>query len=125
MSPDGEALLTWCVRAGTELADVTVRTGLLAGAVAADWLDDHGRDWSERLERVRRELDAAADAATDLGRHLATTSPGPPPDAGLLAALAAAAAAGGRGPQLAGTDGSRVQDVRGMRLAELPDDPVP
>lgn len=105
MDPDDD-VLRWAGRAAGELADAAVRVGLLAAAVADDWLDETGRAWVERIEGLRRDLDGAADDAADLGA---------------LWAAAARAAAGRGSPQLGGTEGARVDDTPGMRIAELLD----
>lgn len=123
MTGADDAVLRWCERAEEELILAADRAAVLAAAVAADWLDDHGREWSERTQRVRRDLGGAAADAADAGRHLARTGVAGA-DPAVLAALRAAASSGrrGSGPRLGGTDGWRVDDKHGMHLAQLPDD---
>ena len=119
-----EDLLRWCLTAGVRLSEAAERAGALAAAIAADWPDAHGQEWSERAGRAGRDLDAAA---ADAGR-LAHTLDAPDDDGtalgrALLQALGGAARSAphhGDGPQLGGTDGAHTDDERGVRLPELP-----
>lgn len=129
-----DAVLRWCLAAGVELAEAAERAAVLASAIATDWLDEHGREWTERTQRMRRDLDHAA----ALGQQLAG-SPSDPgganghsaggldaaADPAVLAALRSAAALArrrGGGPRLGDTDGAHADDGRGFQIAELPDD---
>lgn len=130
MTGADDVLLRWCMRAGEGLAVAADRVGELAAAIAADWLDDHGREWAERTRRVRRDLGAASADAAAAGRLLTSTDD--PHDAegegsgrldpAVLVALLAAADRRDTGPRLGGTDGLRIDGARGVSLAQLPDE---
>lgn len=121
MTGGGADLLRWCTAAAVDLVDAGVLAGRLAAAIAADWLDDNGREWAERAGRLGRELDAAAADAAHVARELAR--PDREPDPALIAAHGIALRGGsGRGPRLGGTDGDRAGDDRGVHLPQLPDD---
>jgi hypothetical protein len=116
-----EDLLRWCVTTGARLSEAAERAGALAAAIAADWPDGHGQEWSERAGRAGRDLDAAAADAARLAHDLQAPDDGTALGRALLQALGGTAAGErGHGPQLGGTDGARTDDERGMRVPELP-----
>lgn len=121
-----DAARRWCADATEVLRDATVRAGRLATAVATDWLDDNGREWAQRITALRRDLADTAHEADELAARLREPD-GTDPELGraLAAALRAGSAVSrdGRGPRLADTSGARVDDERGMHIAQLPDAP--
>jgi hypothetical protein len=110
----------WCMQLVEALVDVGRRVGRLSEQIAADWPDEHGREWAERSDLLRRELDRAALAAAELGRLLAreTTEDG-------SGAIGPPTARSRTGMRLGETAGARADDERGIRIAELPDQPPP
>jgi hypothetical protein len=113
----------WCAEATELLRDTAVRAARLASAVAVDWLDPGGREWAQRIDALRRDLDETARRAEDLARRLPDTDH-PELATQLVAALRAASSAG-YGPRLGDTTGGRVDDTHGVQIAQLPDPPVP
>jgi hypothetical protein len=107
----------WCQRLAEVASDVERRAGQLVEQVAADWADARGREWTERADGVRAELGRVAVTAAELGETYARRA------ADLLAASGVAGIAPGRpsGMRLGGTGAARVEDERGMRIAELPE----
>jgi hypothetical protein len=108
----------WCARLAEVLGDVGRRAVELGELVAQDWPDSRGREWAERSTLLGALLGREAAAAADLGdayARQAGDAPGPLFPSG-----------GGRrtGMRLGGTDAQRVDDERGMRIAEL-DPPLP
>jgi hypothetical protein len=89
------------------LDDIGRRLARLAESVAGDWPDQGGRDWTERVARLRSELAEQAAVAGRLGERTAPDDPG-------------ATGAERPGIRLGDTDGYRVDDQRGVRIAELP-----
>jgi hypothetical protein len=109
----------WCAAVAAALDEVTDQVGHLTARLAAGWPDERGREWTERALRLRRSLEQDADAAAELGRTVARIAdalaggPAGAPPLGLRARP---------GPRLGGTDGGRVDDERGVRIARLGDD---
>lgn len=132
---DHEPARWWCGALATALRDAAIEAGGIAGGITQDWLDDRGREWAERAERVARELVRDAEAAEDLAGALAREAGGPGgsvassggpgasglPGAAQVAAALAAAGALRPGARLGGTEATRVDDERGIRIAQLPD----
>lgn len=114
--PDPPAV-QWCRGLAGLLVDAAVQVHRLAGRIAEDWPDDHGREWAQRAELLHRELGRDADIAAGLGsildRQDAEGAVLPPP-------LPGGRAPSGRGVRLGGTEASRIDDERGMRIAALP-----
>lgn len=125
MTTGDEAVRQWCIDAAEVLRDAASRAGHLGAAVATDWLDERGREWSERITALRRELADACHQADELAARLRD------PDgresevarAMAVAVRAASAASRGSGPRLGDTSGVRVDDEHGVHIAQLPDDP--
>ena len=116
-----ESAAQWCLGLAVALAETAVQVGRLADRIADDWLDDHGRERAERTALLHRELGRDALAAAELGNTLARLgADGPTPDPWSVA-VAALRGRAGRGMRLGGTDVSRVDDERGMRIAQLPE----
>ena len=115
----------WCADATAVLGAAAVTAGRLAAAVAVDWLDDDGREWSDRISSLSRDLDDASRRAEDLARRLEDLDPTEPTLTSALAAAlrAAAVTSRGSGPRLGGLTGARVDDGHGVHIAELPDPP--
>lgn len=90
----------WCARLAEVLGDVGRRAVELGQLVARDWPDARGHEWAERTSSLGALLGREATAAAELG--------GSYPRAGR-----------GTGMRLGGTDAQRVDDERGMRIAEL------
>lgn len=110
------------------LGDALPVLARIAADVERDWPDDQGRFWGERVVLVRgvllHELDAVRDAARLVGAALRDGLVAEPEDGGSPGVLSPPAAAVGRragGPRLGGTDGQRVDDQRGVRIAQLGD----
>jgi hypothetical protein len=109
----------WCARLAEVLGDVGRRTAELGELVAHDWPDARGREWAERTSLLGALLGREATAAAELGDAYARQAADAP--APLFPGMGGA---GGRsGMRLGGTDAQRVDDERGMRIAEL--DPPP
>ena len=102
-TPDDPAL--WWSRLAETLLDAGRRIGQLAEQVERDWPDARGREWAEHTTHVRAELGREAVAAAELGAQYVRRD------------------ADRAGARLAGTEAHRVDDERGMRIAELPDPP--
>lgn len=116
-----ESAAHWCLGLAVALAEAAVRVGRLAGRIAQDWPDDRGREHAERTALLHRELGRDALDAAELGGVL--SRPGatdPATDPGSVAAAVLRGRAG-RGARLGGTEASRADDERGMRIAQLPD----
>jgi hypothetical protein len=125
--PGDDAVRQWCTEATEVLRDAAVRAGHLAAAVATDWLDDHGREWAERITTLRRDLAHTAGQAEELAKRLhepdgADSELGRAMAAALRAASAASRAC--NGPRLGDTSGTRVDDEHGVHIAQLPDTPA-
>ncbi|OZM80577.1 hypothetical protein [Pseudonocardia sp. MH-G8] len=104
------------------LSDVGRRVAQLGEQVAGDWPDTHGREWADRIAEVggalRRESAAAQELAEAHARQAGQYGfPAAP--------LTGPAGFVGRrtGARLAGTEAERVDDERGMQIAELPPTP--
>ncbi|MDN5930623.1 MAG: hypothetical protein L0I24_06120 [Pseudonocardia sp.] len=118
--------------------------GRVIADVEQDWLDAAGRAWVDRAVQLHRTLDRELDGALAAGRLVAAlgervaeeaagrryaspedgravgaedgaAGPGGPPGAGVPRPRAA-------GPRLGGTDAQRVDEERGMRIAQLDGD---
>jgi plasmid replication initiation protein len=94
----------WCARLAEVLGDVGRRAVELGQVVARDWPDARGHEWAERTSALGALLGREATASAELGESYAR-------------------AGRGTGMRLGGTDAERVDDERGMRIAEL--DPPP
>ncbi len=107
----------WCARLAEVLGDVGRRAVELGELLARDWPDGRGREWADRTSSLGAQLGREATTAADLGEAYARQSADTPapsfPDAGRRT-----------GMRLGGTDAQRVDDERGMRIAEL-DPPSP
>jgi hypothetical protein len=113
------AAARWCAQLAEVLGDIGRRTVALGELVAHDWPDARGREWAERASLLGvllgREATAAAEQGDAYARQAADGPALPFPVPG---------GAGRRtGMRLGGTDAQRVDDERGMRIAEL--DPPP
>jgi len=90
----------WCARLAEVLGDVGRRAGELGQLVARDWPDPRGREWAERTSALGGLLGHGARAAAELGGSYTRADRR-------------------TGMRLGGTDAQRVDDERGMRIAEL------
>jgi hypothetical protein len=97
----------WATNLADDLDDIGRRLARLAESVAADWPDQRGREWTERAARLRSELAEQAAEAGRLGDRMAPDDPG-------------AAGIEQPGIRLGDTGGDRIDDERGVRIAELP-----
>jgi hypothetical protein len=108
----------WFARLAEVLGDVGRRAAQLGEQIGCDWPDAHGREWAERTAQLGSQLGREAAAAEELSaayaRQAGDPPAGPPPLPGFRGAV-------GRRPgmRLGGTDAERVDDERGMRIAEL------
>jgi hypothetical protein len=97
----------WAIDPADTLDDIGRRLARLAESVLGDWPDQGGRDWTERADRLRSELAEQAAVAGRLGER---TAPDDPATAGTERP----------GIRLGDTGGYRVEEDRGVRIAELP-----
>ena len=97
----------WATNLADTLDDIGRRLARLAESVLGDWPDQGGRDWTERDARLRSELAEQAAVAGRLGER---TAPDDPATAGTERP----------GIRLGDTGGYRVEEDRGVRIAELP-----
>lgn len=108
----------WCAQLAEVLGDVGRRAVELGEQVAHDWPDSPGREWAERTSLLGALLGREATAASELGEVYARQAADAP------APLFPGTGGGLRtGMRLGGTDARRVDEERGMRIAEL--DPPP
>jgi hypothetical protein len=103
----------WCLELADRLTDVGRRVARLAEQVAVDWPDPRGNAWVERAGQLQLELAREAAGAAELGHRYE-------PGAAHLDASTAVGPGARRGVRLGGTAGHRVDDERGIRIAELP-----
>lgn len=108
----------WCARLAEVLGDVGRRAVELGQLVARDWPDARGRECAERASLLGALLGREATAAGELGEAYARQAADAP------APLFPGGAGRRTGMRLGGTDAQRVDDERGMRIAEL-DPPQP
>ncbi len=100
--------------------------GVVVADVERDWRDDGAREWAERASLVRRallrELDATLAILRGVGDAIrmagAEDDPAHQPFGSAGAGSGRQAARSG-GPRLGGTEADRVDDERGVRIAEL------
>lgn len=97
----------WATNLAEDLDDIGRRLTRLAEEVAGDWPDRGGREWTERAAQLRHELAEQAAAAGRLGARTGPDDPG-------------AGDAERPGIRLGETGGYRVDEERGVRIAELP-----
>jgi len=110
----------WCARLADVLGDVGRRAAQLGEQVGRDWPDAHGREWAERTSQLGSLLGREAGAAAELGDAYARQEDEAPVPAGPPLLPGAGGTVGRRtGVRLGGTDAERVDDERGMRIAEL------
>jgi hypothetical protein len=116
VSPDDPLVQAarWCARLAEMLGDVGRRAARLGELVARDWPDANGREWAERTSLLGSLLGREATAAEELGAAYARQA-----DAVPLLPGAGGGAGRRTGVRLGGTDAERVDDERGMRIAEL------
>jgi hypothetical protein len=118
---DPQDAAQWWERLADALADVGRRVGQLAEQIAQDWPDASGREWAERAGQVGTELGREAAVASEIGAGYARRSA----EVEAEPALPTAGMVAGRRPgvRLGGTEAHRVDDERGIRIAELPEPP--
>ncbi len=109
----------WCAQLAEVLGDVGRRAAQLGEQVARDWPDARGREWAERTSLLGSLLGREATAAAELGDAYARQAA----DAAPLHPTTGGGAGRRTGMRLGGTDAERVDDERGLRIAEL--DPPP
>ena len=117
------AAARWCARLAEVLGDVGRRAVGLGESVAQDWPDPRGREWAERTSALGALLGREAIAAAELGQVYARQAADEPAPAAPPFPGTAGGAGRRTGMRLGGTDAQRVDDERGMRIAEL--DPPP
>jgi hypothetical protein len=128
--PDDDPVLEaarWCARLVEVLGDVGRRVGQLSEQIGRDWPDGRGREWAERTAQLRSALEREELAATELGEAYARQAAGADGTTPTIPPLAGHGGFAGRrtGVRLGGTDAVRVEDERGMRIAELGPLPPP
>lgn len=105
------------------LADAVPALARIAADVERDWPDAQGRLWGERAALVRgvlvRELDAVLDLARLVGTAMQNGPLGGSEEARPPPVVSPAVGRRSGGPRLGGTDGQRVDDERGIRIAHL------
>jgi hypothetical protein len=77
--------------------------GDLARRLAVGWPDDHGREWTERLQTLRTSFERDAEAAARVAVQAEQLAEGP------------------AGPRLGGTGARRADDERGVRIPRWDD----
>lgn len=122
-APEPSPVELWVTRLARTLADAAALAGALAGAIAKDWTDSRGPEWAERAGLVHRELERDAAAAAQVSAAL-TGDPAATDPATVVTAIASAAlsAPQRRGVRLGDTLAQRIDEERGMRIAQLPAD---
>ncbi len=94
----------------------------IAADVERDWPAEQGRLWGERAALVRRTLVNELDAVLGAARLIeAAMQDGPvhEPEGNGLPIVPSAVGRRAGGPRLGGTDAQRVDDARGVRIAQL------
>jgi hypothetical protein len=120
-----ESATQWCLGLAVALAEAAAQVGRLADRIAQDWPDEHGLERAERTALLHRQLGRDALAAAELGGTLAQRGADDPiADHGSVATAVVRGRAG-RGARLGGTESARVEEERGMRIAQLPDQDGP
>jgi hypothetical protein len=109
-----------CAGLGDALAEVGRRVRRLSEQIAQDWPDGRGHEWVQRTARLGNELGREAAAAVELGEAYARQAADPPAWGSVPPVVGHAARHAG--VRLGGTEAERVDDGRGMRIAQLPDD---
>lgn len=116
-----ERVADWGNMLATTLRTMAPHLERLVGNLQRVWPDDCGRECTERLGLLHRELDRQVLASERLARAASRVAHD-------LAIAAEAETAGWssstlrrHGPRLGGTESDRVEDDRGMRIAQLPD----
>jgi hypothetical protein len=102
----------WCARLADLLGDVGRRAAELGESIARDWAGAGGREWGERMSLLGSHLGREADAAAELGEAYARRAADAPVGPQLTPGRST-------GMRLGGTEARRVDDERGMRIAEL------
>jgi hypothetical protein len=129
--PDDDAALQaarWCGRIAEVLGDVGRRVAQLGEQIARDWPDGHGRAWAQSTAEIRGTLGQEAAAAAELGEaysRQAAAPDGPDRAVTALPAVPGGLASRRTGVRLGGTEAVRVEDERGMRIAEFEPPPSP
>ena len=126
MSPPeawAELAASLAVAAG-RLADALPALARVVTDVERDWLDERGREWTDRASLVRgalsRELDAVLDHARMVGAALQAAYPGDdPPPRSIGSRSPKSGPQPGEGPRLGGTEAERVEESHGLRIARL------
>ena len=127
--PAARAVERWSVELADVLTEMSRRVGRLAELIADDWPDPRGRDVAERSVLVGRELGREAVVAAELGHAYARaaedsaadgTTDGTTGSGDTGTARLPHPTSGGPGIRLGDPRGTRADEERGMRIAELP-----
>ena len=106
-------VVDWCNALAEGFEELLPLLRHLGTDISHSWRDDRGQAWAERVGQLHRELGRNAADAAELGRMVARL-------AEQLADPGSRPASRNGGPRLGDTEGMRVDDERGMRIAQLP-----
>jgi hypothetical protein len=104
----------WSVTLEATLTETAEHVADVARRLSRCWLDDRGREWTERLVTLRRALERDADAAAELGRAIDRVA-----DSATASDTDESVHPGTFGPRLGSTTSRRADDDRGVRIPRL------
>jgi hypothetical protein len=113
----------WWARLADALIEAGRRSGQLTEQIARAWPDGTGREWAERAGQVGTELRREAAVAAEIGAAYAHLSTHVHPEPAAYGPVPGWSAGHRPGMRLGGTEGQRIDEERGIRIAELPEPP--